>query len=1448
MKTLALRIWASDESLLLLAFIVGLCLLAPVIAVPVSWQDQARIGAGFVLLAVIINRLIPGRAATFFLMALSLFMTARYAYWRAADTLGIGTPGYRWFDLLITGLLFAAEVYAWIVLVLGYLQTAWPLERPPEALAGEPDKWPTVDVLIPTYNEPLSVVRPTVLAAMAMDWPKDRLAVFVLDDGVRPEFRAFAEDVGAGYITRAEHTHAKAGNLNNALKQTRGEYVAIFDCDHVPTRSFLQVTMGLFSRDPKLGLVQTPHHFYSPDPFEKNLQVFRRVPNEGALFYGVVQDGNDLWNATFFCGSCAVMRRAALEGIGGIATETVTEDAHTSLKFQRKGWNSAYLNVPQAAGLATDSFGGHIGQRIRWARGMAQIMRIDNPLTGPGLRPMQRLCYLNAMLHFFFAIPRLIFLTAPLLYLYFGIYVIKAYALAIAAYALPHLALATIANSRVQGRHRKSFWNEVYETALAPYIALPTLLAVINPRLGKFNVTAKGGVIRQSYFDKALAKPFILLFLLNVGGLVAGALRWYFMPHASTATIVMTAVWTLYNIVMISVVLGVSWETRQVRGTVRIPLHKLALIYQSTGRRSAGRTIDISEGGIQVEGGADVAVGESVVVGVALDAREYRFPAVLSTSQDKIMRFQFGSLDNKEYGQLVRILYGRADAWIGWGLAHEPDRPWRSLLQVTRLAFIGVGHLGRNAFKERKNQATDGGEPKTGKTRERPGRVAASLLWALVLMGAFAGVASHAAYAASATHVRAWTLDQLGDKAGMRLAGVDGMRSVALSIPPNRVVAAAHATVHYAVSPSLLPKISQINVLLNGQLVRSIPVTAADANGARKSVSFAVNPNLFGQYNHIGFQLIGHYTLHCENPNNSTLWATIFPTTSLMVTEAPLSVSNNLKWLPGPFFYKSDQGRLNLPFVFFSRPTSRVLQAAGIVASWFGDLANYRGTNFPATNATLPARGNAVAFATAASAPAMAGLPTIKGATLAVTTNPNDPYGNILWVLGSNRQQLVQAARALVLDANVLSGGVARVRQVVLPPLAKPDSAPRWVPSHGAVRLASLSGYNPMSVTGTGTIPFTFYLPPSLFFWNQPGVPVHVHYGYNSIPIAANSTLNLSVNSTYVHGFRLPPGHHREQRHGSVTFPASTLNPYANSMAATFYFVPIKGKCAGTDVYNAAGSIFPDSTIDLSGIPHYARLPNLAIWANGGYPFTRYADLSRTAVVMPTQPRLAVVHTFLDTLGLIGAETGYPGIRLRVVSAGSVEKVANKNLLVLTTPGSHLLQAWARTFPVRYEAHDIVARGLQGGFWDRWRDALWGRPKAPYGRKALGTMIADSGMPDGILEEAVSPLKSDRTALVIAAGTVNGWRGLRHLAASANARKSVFGTLTLVHGRDIHSFTLHAPHYYVGRLPLWTWLRYRLSNHPWAIWVFVIGVTVSLAYVVAALLRRRAARRLRGRP
>jgi cellulose synthase (UDP-forming) len=374
-------------------------------AVTLDWRSQIVFALLTLATAAVLRQWSRSQLVTLTLVMMSIYSTMRYAFWRletVANYFRDGDVGRSGAEGVFICVLLLAECYAFAMLLLGYLQTLWPLRRAPVAMPDDPEEWPSVDVLIPTLNEPLSVVRFTALAAMNIDWPAEKLKVYLLDDGGREEFRAFAAEAGVGYITREDNLHAKAGNINHALREVNSAYVAVFDCDHVPTRSFLQMTMGLFLRDAKLAVVQTPQRFYSADPFERNLNDFE-TPGEDELFYGVVQDGNDFWNAAFFCGSCAVLRRSALDEVGGMSVETVTEDAHTSLRMQMRGWNSAYLNIPQAAGLACERLSGHVRQRVRWARGMVQILRMENPLFARGLTAAQRLCYFNAMSHFLYA-------------------------------------------------------------------------------------------------------------------------------------------------------------------------------------------------------------------------------------------------------------------------------------------------------------------------------------------------------------------------------------------------------------------------------------------------------------------------------------------------------------------------------------------------------------------------------------------------------------------------------------------------------------------------------------------------------------------------------------------------------------------------------------------------------------------------------------------------------------------------------------------------------------------------------------------------------------------------------------------------------------------------------------------------------------------------------------
>lgn len=677
----------------------GMSLFAAVLALLcISQPFDLKSQFVFVLLLWCIGmvvRRIPGRFSSLMMIVLSLTVSCRYIWWRYTSTLNWDDP----LSLTCGLLLLFAETYAWLVLVLGYFQTVWPLHRTPTPMPQDIRTWPVVDIMVPTYNEDLGVVKPTVYAALGIDWPKDKLNIYILDDGGREEFRRFAEQVGVHYIARPTHEHAKAGNINNALKQAQGEYVAIFDCDHVPTRSFLQLTMGWFFKDKNLAMLQTPHHFFSPDPFERNLGRFRKAPNEGTLFYGLVQDGNDMWDATFFCGSCAVLRRDALDKIGGIAVETVTEDAHTSLRLHRLGYTSAYIRIPQAAGLATESLSAHIGQRIRWARGMVQIFRLDNPLIGKGLKFAQRLCYANAMLHFLSGIPRLIFLTAPLAFLILHAYVIFAPALAIALYVIPHMIHASLTNSKIQGKYRYSFWSEVYETVLAWYIARPTTVALFNPHKGKFNVTAKGGLIDREYVDWVITRPYLMLVVFNLLGLAWGVWRLGFGPADEVWTVMLSMLWVAYNLIILGGAVAVAVEAKQVRQAHRVEIAMPAVVACENGHLFPCTLRDYSDSGVGIELYANhvIQANEEVRLMLKRGQQEYAFPATVTRVFGRNIGLRLESLTVQQHVEFIQCTFARADTWALWQDSFAQDRPVESFLDIIKLGFRGYQNLAEYA-------------------------------------------------------------------------------------------------------------------------------------------------------------------------------------------------------------------------------------------------------------------------------------------------------------------------------------------------------------------------------------------------------------------------------------------------------------------------------------------------------------------------------------------------------------------------------------------------------------------------------------------------------------------------------------------------------------------------------------------------------------------------------
>lgn len=302
-----------------------------------------------------------------------------YLVWRIGFTL----PADGW-DRNVAWLLVLFEAVPLAALIARTI-TVWDIDCHAPAPVTEHRPGSRVAVLIPTYNEPVEVIAPTIAAACALEPVHE---TWVLDDGDRDWVASLCEAYGARYVTRPVHDHAKAGNLNHALDLMAEEaaeggadfdVIASLDCDHVPLPHFLTATLGWFD-DPEIALVQGPQTYYNAGAFDDD----GVAGDQGIFFHVLMAARNDKEAGPFWCGSTALLRLRALREVGGVATETITEDMHTTLRLVRSGWRTAYHHQALAVGLGPGTSEQYLLQRRRWGMGAMQVLAAERLWAAKG--------------------------------------------------------------------------------------------------------------------------------------------------------------------------------------------------------------------------------------------------------------------------------------------------------------------------------------------------------------------------------------------------------------------------------------------------------------------------------------------------------------------------------------------------------------------------------------------------------------------------------------------------------------------------------------------------------------------------------------------------------------------------------------------------------------------------------------------------------------------------------------------------------------------------------------------------------------------------------------------------------------------------------------------------------------------------------------------------------
>ena len=642
---------------------------------------------------------------------LALFVSCRYVAWRIFDTL-IYT---NFFDFIGMALLFLAELYGFTLFILDMFVNFSPMSTEILPLPKDESLYPSVDIFIPSYDESEVIVRMTVTAATQINYPKEKLRVYILDDGGTHtkrrskesgekawrrhySLRKLAKELGVNYITRETNQKAKAGNINHALQHTNGDLVLILDCDQVPTKDILRNTVGQFLNDPKMFLVQTPHFFINETPVNNVITGISNRPDESEMFYRKIQPAMNFWNSAFFCGSAAVLRRKYVMEIGGIATKTITEDCETSLILHAHGYNSSYINKPMICGLSPETPTDYLTQHSRWAKGMLQVLMHYNPLFMRGLSLPQRLAYFSSCYSWLFGFARYIFFLAPSAFLILGLNVYSANWREMVDFTVPYALSILVVISYFFAGSRQLFFSEIYETVKGFRMIRELMPVLLNPWKQKFLVTPKGRVLEKEQLSWD-AFPLFILITINTVSIAIACVRWYYEPiwHDN---IIITAVWCLINMWLGLMSLGAFWEKRQIRAYYRIGGGGEVFVKRSgdaLGTPCVIEDISVSGIGFRLSLDAPLQVGESIAI-EAMDSyqNQYLFKATVVRVQKLVDHYFCGTQFIPEQiasPEAIAFVYGDSGRW---------QRIWddSAELKQSRLQLYLLTKLGLKAIRE----------------------------------------------------------------------------------------------------------------------------------------------------------------------------------------------------------------------------------------------------------------------------------------------------------------------------------------------------------------------------------------------------------------------------------------------------------------------------------------------------------------------------------------------------------------------------------------------------------------------------------------------------------------------------------------------------------------------------------------------------------------------------
>jgi cellulose synthase (UDP-forming) len=584
---------------------------------------------------------------------LCIFLAARYVWWRFEYSMPLNQnplqTAWSWVFFIFEAMSIVSSTS--VIMFMSRPGGRTPPVHCPEDLINAP-----VDVFIATYNEPYNILERTIVGAKAINHPD--LRVWILDDGARDWVKELADDLSIHYVRRVRGLHAKAGNINNGLQHALAtgrspKFVLVLDADFIPNRNILKRTLGFF-QEPDIGIVQTPQHFFNPDPIQTNLAVTRVWPDEQRFFFNTLLACKDAWGAAFCCGTSAVFRVEALVAAGGMATETVTEDMLTSFKLREHGFRTVFLNEILSLGLAPEGLSSYISQRTRWCLGAIQQLYTRWSFFGPAkIGLINRISFLDGVLYWASnAAFKLLMITGPVVYWWSRTAVISSTLDSLLIYLAPFFVCSVLFMGFYANKRILPVMTDV--TQLLTSVSLVTTVAVafVKPFGHPFKVTAKGISADRVVVQWRYMIPFGAIAVATVVGIVCNTSQ--FSPLYGTDGYAVNVFWSIFNVAVLVVACAACVEVPRRRVEERFNSGEAATIQLTNGMQVPCVVRDVSLGGADIVLNFGRLRADDRGTLVLPSGIEAPFVQVRRGTDDIAIRFE---LDSQTRRKLIALLF-----------------------------------------------------------------------------------------------------------------------------------------------------------------------------------------------------------------------------------------------------------------------------------------------------------------------------------------------------------------------------------------------------------------------------------------------------------------------------------------------------------------------------------------------------------------------------------------------------------------------------------------------------------------------------------------------------------------------------------------------------------------------------------------------------------------------